>query len=363
VLLSVHTRTAELPRLIEAFAPVAVCITDPKAAAEFSHGEGVRLFCGPDALAQAFADVDFDLLVNGIVGAAGLRPSYLALQQGRRVATANKESLVIAGALLTELAHRQQVDILPIDSEHSAIWQCLRAGGTHEVERIWLTGSGGPFRTRPLDTFADITPAEALGHPTWHMGAKITIDSATMMNKGFEIIEARWLFDLAPEQIEVVIHPESIVHSAVGFRDGSVIAQMGQPDMRHPIQYALLHPDRLAPAPTRLDLRELGTLHFAPPDAVRFPALRLAREALAAGGVYPIALNAANEVAVDAFLNGATTFPRITECVAAQLDSIREEPLSELDDIYEVDTQVRRASELWIQGHTDAAAKPAGSRS
>jgi 1-deoxy-D-xylulose-5-phosphate reductoisomerase len=317
--------------------------------------DGTRVFRGPHALDQAFAEVDIDLLVNAIVGAAGLRASYLTLRQGKQVATANKESLVIAGELLTGLARAHDTAILPIDSEHSAIWQCLRAGRAGEVDKLWLTASGGPFRTRPAETFGAITVEEALGHPTWRMGEKITIDSATMMNKGFEIIEAHWLFDVPEASIAVAIHPESIVHSAVSFTDGSLIAQMGSPDMQHPIQYALLYPDRCGPAPSKLDLDSVGHLHFEAPDEARFPALRLARQALAAGGAYPIVLNAANEVAVRAFLGREIAFSAITECVAVHLDATWQEPVAALDDIYEVDRKARAAAAEWLAGHRSSA--------
>ncbi len=348
MLLSVHRRTDELAGWVREFAPHAVCVTDPGSARNLSD-PGVRVYAGSAGLGDAIGDIEFDLLVNGIVGAAGLQPSFDALRAGRDVATANKESLVIAGELLTRTAAASGAHIRPIDSEHSAIWQCLRAGGRDEVERVWLTGSGGPFRRRPAETFDDITVEEALGHPTWKMGAKITIDSATLMNKGFEIIEARWLFDLRPDQIEVVIQPQSIVHSAVTFRDGSTVAQMGVPDMRHPIQYAIFYPERVGPAPAALDLAALGSLDFEPPDRKRFPALSLAETALERGGASPVALNAANEVAVHAFLEGRIRYPRITECVAVQMDTVGTEQLTGMDDIYEVDRCIRTRAADWLE--------------
>lgn len=331
--------------------PAVVCVTDPEAAAHFTPPAGVKYVSGQDGLRTAIVETDYDLLLNGIVGAAGLAPSFHALAAGRRVATANKESLVIGGALLVAEAKRNGTEILPIDSEHSALWQCLRAGRAEEVERLWLTASGGPFRERPLSTFANITPEEALGHPTWKMGAKITVDSATMMNKGFEIIEAYWLFDVTPNRIEVVIHPESIVHSAVAFRDGSVVAQLGWPDMQLPIQYALLHPDRTGPAHKPLDLRQMGALNFDRADPLRYPALGLARRALDAGGSAPVILNAANEVAVDAFLAGGIPFLAICECVAAQLDTADTQPLSALGEILEADQSARSSASRWLFDH------------
>lgn len=311
----------------------------------------MKFYAGPEGLRAALEETNYDLLLNAIVGAAGLAPSFFALRNGRSVATANKESLVIGGALLTATAREHQAEIRPIDSEHSALWQCLRAGNPDEVDRLWLTASGGPFRHRAVSTFPAITPKEALGHPTWKMGAKITVDSATMMNKGFEIIEAHWLFGVSADRIEVVIHPESIVHSAVAFRDGSVVAQMGWPDMQLPIQYALLHPDRLGPAHRPLDLRQVGTLAFETPDPDRYPALRLARRALAAGGAAPVVLNAANEAAVEAFLAGGIPFPAICECVAGQLDNVPTEPLTTLADILTVDRSTRLAAAGWLYDH------------
>lgn len=359
-LLSVHSRVDKLPLWIREFSPSVVCITSPDADIDMRALEGTRIFSGAHAMRDALAACEYDLLVNGVVGAAGLEPSWLALQSGRKVATANKESLVIAGELLVALARENNTEILPIDSEHSAIWQCLRSGEDSELEKIWLTASGGPFRNRPLNTFDQITIAEALGHPTWKMGDKITVDSATMMNKGFEIIEARWLFDVAADQIEVVIHPESIVHSAVAYRDGSVIAQMGLPDMRHPIQYALLHPDRFQTKVQSLNLASMGSLHFEAPDPVKFPALKLARQALDNGGSYPVALNAANEVAVNAFLSGQSGFLQIVDCVRAELDRVKQQPLTSLDDIYEVDRSTRESATRWLENHSDAALHAAG---
>lgn len=351
VFLSVHRDASRLPQQIADFKPAAVCVTDAEAAGRFVPPSGVKYFTGSDGLKAALEATGYDLLINGIVGAAGLAPSYWALNSGRRVATANKESLVIGGALLVAAARHHKTEILPIDSEHSAIWQCLRSGSPDEVERLWLTASGGPFRERPTSTFHAITPQEALGHPTWKMGAKITVDSATMMNKGFEIIEAFRLFGVQPDHIDVVVHPESIVHSAVAFKDGSVVAQMGWPDMQLPIQYALLYPERLGPAPRPLDLRQLGALHFEAPDPLRYPALGLARRALVSGGAAPIVLNAVNEVAVEAFLAGGIPFPSICECVAAHLDMAGGEPVDTLTDILRVDHATRLLAARWLWEH------------
>jgi 1-deoxy-D-xylulose-5-phosphate reductoisomerase len=331
-----------------------VCVTGADAAGRSPRPAGVRFYSGTDEFARALSETEYDLLVNGIVGAAGLAPSYHALASGHDVATANKESLVIGGEVLSNIAAQNSAHILPIDSEHSAIWQCLRSGKKEEIVRLWLTASGGPFRTRPLNTFNTITVAEALGHPTWKMGDKITVDSATLMNKGFEIIEAHWLFGIDSDHVEIVVHPESIVHSAVEFADGSIIAQMGRPDMQLPIQYALLHPDRVGPAHKPLDLRDLTELHFESLDTSRFPAPALACQALQRGGDTPIALNAANEIAVQAFLDGGIPFTAITECVAAVTrETLNVTPITNLTDIDKADQEARVRAHAWLAEHFD----------
>jgi 1-deoxy-D-xylulose-5-phosphate reductoisomerase len=268
---------------------------------------------GPDHLVDIATDPDIDIVIVAIVGAAGLPAVLAATQAGKTVAIANKESLVVAGCLLMPLAAQSGATILPIDSEHSAILQAMHSGSRDEVEKVIITCSGGPFLDATSDNIAQATLEDALNHPTWNMGPKITIDSATLMNKALEIIEARWLFDLDPDQIEVLIHPESIIHSLVEFCDGSVIAQLSSPDMRLPIQYALTFPDRLPCPAQRLDLQELTSLTFQPPDFDRFPALRLGFEVARTGHTAGAVLNAANEVAVDAFRNHQITFSQITE--------------------------------------------------
>ena len=260
------------------------------------------------------SDPEVDVVVTAIVGSAGLTGTWLALQAGKTVAVANKETLVMAGPLVMELAAQKNARILPVDSEHSAIFQAMQAGNPREIERIVLTASGGPFRGRTRAELADVTPEQALKHPTWNMGRKISVDSATMMNKALEIIEARWLFDLRPEQIEVILHPESIVHSFVEFTDGSVLAQLSPPDMCLPIQYALTYPDRVAGPARRLCWDELRSLNFEPPDRETFPALELGFEVARRGGTCGAVLNAANEAAVGAFLEGELSFldiPRV----------------------------------------------------
>jgi len=286
---------------------------------ELLAGVPVEVLAGEEGLAAAVED-ESDLVLAAIVGVAGLKPTLAALRAGKDVALANKETMVTAGPLVRAEARQRGAKILPVDSEHSAIFQCLQAGAPREVRRLLLTASGGPFRTWPKEKLARVTAAEALRHPNWRMGAKITVDSATLMNKGLEVIEARWLFDVPLERIEVLVHPESIVHSLVEFVDGAVVAQLGPPDMRLPIQYALLYPRRLASPWPRLDLTGRA-LTFAAPDGDRFPCLALARTAAEKGGTFPAVLNGANEVAVAEFLAGRLSFPGIAQVVEQVLAS------------------------------------------
>ena len=289
------------------FRPRYIALADPAAAAAVDgqlQGSGIEVLSGPDGLARMASDPEADRVLSAIVGAAGLQGTWAALEAGKIVALANKETLVVAGPLVMELARRRGGTLLPVDSEHSAIFQALRAGAKREVRRVILTSSGGPFRGRSPRELADVTPDEALRHPTWKMGPKISIDSATLMNKALEVIEARWLFDLRPDQIEVVVHPESVVHSMVEFVDGSVVAQMSPPDMRLPIQYALTYPDRVEGPCPRLDLSRASCWHFEPPDRETFPCLELGFEVMRRGGTAGAALNAANEAAVARFLDG-----------------------------------------------------------
>jgi 1-deoxy-D-xylulose-5-phosphate reductoisomerase len=282
-------------------------------------GTGIEAAAGRDGLLAA-AEADADVVIAAIAGAAGLEPTVAALKPQRRIALANKECLVSAGKLFMATARVEGAEVVPLDSEHNAVLQVLTAGPRAAVEKVTLTASGGPFRTLPKERLARATPAEALRHPTWSMGAKITIDSATLMNKGLELIEAHHLFALAPEQLEVLIHPQSVVHALVAFRDGSVAAGLSVPDMRIPIAIALAWPDRLAWEAPRLDLGRLKALDFDAPDLSRFPALGIARAALAAGGAAPTVLNAANEVAVEAFLAGRIGFPGISALVESVLE-------------------------------------------
>jgi len=289
--------------------------------AERLAGSGCRAAAGAGALIEAAAG-EAELVIAAIVGCAGLRPVMAAVEAGRTVALANKEALVTAGALMTEAATRSGATLLPVDSEHNAIFQCLACGRKEDVAKIVLTASGGPFRTASAAAMRDATPAEAVAHPNWSMGAKISVDSASMMNKALEMIEAAYLFSMPPEQIDVLVHPQSIVHSLVEYADGSTMAQLGPPDMRAPIAYALAWPGRITwPAP-RLDLAAIGSLTFEHPDLQRFPAIRLAREALKIGGGAPAAMNAANEVAVAAFLGRRIGFLDIAATVERVLEAL-----------------------------------------
>ena len=272
-----------------------------------------KVFAGAESLCELVRSADVDIVVGAMVGFSGLRPTLAALEAGKVVALANKETLVAAGSLVTKTMREHHAVILPVDSEHSAIFQCLLAAQGNELKKIHLTASGGPFRTWSREKIAAATAAEALKHPHWDMGAKVTIDSATMMNKGFELIEACWLFDVQPDMVNVVVHPESIIHSMVEFEDGAIIAQMGCPDMREPIGFALSFPARLSVGNKKVDFASLGALHFEAPDMERFPNLGLAREAFKRGGNIPCVLNAANEVAVRAYLEGRISFYGITD--------------------------------------------------
>jgi 1-deoxy-D-xylulose-5-phosphate reductoisomerase len=303
-------------------------------------GSGTEAGCGAEALAEA-AQRPAEWVMAGIVGAAGLAPTLAAIRRGAIVALANKEVLVCAGSLVMQEVARSGATLLPVDSEHNAIWQCFDRERADTIERIILTASGGPFRERSFEDMRAVTPQEAVAHPNWSMGAKISVDSATMMNKGLELIEAHHLFQLPLERVEIVVHPQSIVHGAVVYRDGSVLAQLGSPDMRTPIAYALAWPGRIETPTKRLDLAAIGRLTFEPPDEKRFPALRLAREALVRGGGCPTVLNAANETAVHAFLDGRIGFLDIVETVERTVEAVPEGALESLDDVYNFDTTAR----------------------
>lgn len=301
----------------------------------------IKVYTGSQALCEVVTHSEIDIVLTAMVGFAGLRPTIAAINAKKTIALANKETLVVAGVLICNLAVKNKVAILPVDSEHSAILQSLTGEGDNKIEKILLTASGGPFRTFTRELMETVTPAQALRHPNWEMGAKITIDSATLMNKGFEMIEAKWLFDISPEDIQVVVHPESIIHSAVQFEDGSVKAQMGVPDMRLPIQYAFTYPARLHLDGDRLDLFKLGSMNFEPADMERFPCLRLAYEAIRIGGTVPCVLNAANEIVNLAFRERKISYPMIAEIIEKTMHAIEVVNNPTLEQLIEIDGQAR----------------------
>jgi len=309
---------------------------------------GTELLIGPAGLERVVADDDVDVVVAAIVGSAGLRGTWAALAAGKRVALANKETLVMAGPLVMELARRHGGMLLPVDSEHSAVFQALQAGRRDEVRRIVLTASGGPFRCHSPAELAHVTVAQALDHPTWDMGPKVTIDSATMMNKALEVIEAHWLFGLSVDQIDVVIHPQSVVHSLVEFVDGSIVAQLSPPDMKLPIQYALNYPARWPGPARRLDWSRPWELQFEPPDADRFPALALGREVAQAGGTAGAVLNAANEAAVAAFRDGQLGFSEIVPACRSVLEQHAFDPRPTLEELLRLDSWARKETMRWV---------------
>ncbi len=302
-------------------------------------GTDCRAAAGGEALVEAATTAEF--VIAAIVGCAGLQPTMAAVEAGATVALANKEALVTAGALMTDAAAASGAQLLPVDSEHNAIFQCLAGNRKQDVSRIILTASGGPFRTASAETIANATPAEAVAHPNWSMGAKISVDSATLMNKGLELIEASYLFGLPSERLDIVVHPQSVIHSMVEFIDGSVLAQLGSPDMRIPIASALAWPERMATPATKLDLPSIGSLDFEAPDLQRFPALRIARAALETGGAAAIVLNAANEIAVENFLAGNIRFPNIAGLVERALEKAKFDTPRSIGDVLEIDWVTR----------------------
>ncbi len=309
----------------------------------------IKVFAGADALEQCVEMEDIDMVLTGLVGFAGLRPTMKAITAGKQIALANKETLVVAGELVTKAASESGVNIYPVDSEHSAIFQCLAGEFHNKIEKIYLTASGGPFRGRSRATLADVTKAQALKHPNWDMGAKITIDSATMMNKGLEVIEAKWLFNLKPEQIDVIVHPQSIIHSAVQFEDGSMKAQMGLPDMKLPIQYALAYPNRLSANFPRFNFMDYPSLTFEAPDTETFGNLALAFKAMEEGGSMPCVLNAANEVAVDAFLNDKIKFLQIQAVIEETMQKTKKVEHPSVDEYIEIDREARATTRELIK--------------
>ena len=337
--------------LCRKYTPQAVALLDGSARdalARLLPAPRPELLAGPEGLVAVCRDVPADVVVSALVGGAGLLPTMAAIEAGRTLALANKETLVMAGSLMTAAARARGVPLLPVDSEHSAVFQCLVGHNRGDVHRILLTASGGPFREWPREKFAGITVEDALKHPTWKMGAKITIDSATLMNKGLEIIEARWLFDLSPDQVQVIVHPQSIVHSMVEYVDGCVIGQLGVADMGIPILYALTYPERRPTPARRLDLTRTGALTFFDPDPVKFPCLRLARTALEQGGTAPAVLNAANEVAVAAFLDRRIPFVQIPELIERAMTALPAATLTSIEQCVTVDAEARRRVSEWI---------------
>jgi 1-deoxy-D-xylulose-5-phosphate reductoisomerase len=341
VALSAHSSSGPLLAAAREHRVELVALTDPAAAESVRDDVAGRLFEGREGLVELVRAAGADVVLNAVVGAAGLEATMAALESGSDLALANKESLVAAGDLVTAEARRAGRQILPVDSEHSALLQCLASGPAESLDSLVLTASGGPFRGWSREMLADVTAEQALAHPTWSMGAKITVDSATLMNKGLELIEAHHLFGMPYRRIEVVVHPQSIVHGMARYRDGALIAHLGLPDMRVPISYALSHPHRaVTPAP-RLDLSRPFSLDFEPPDAEAFRCLALARQAGESGGTAPCVLNAANEVAVAAFLSGGCSFPQIADTVEVVLDRMTVEPLESVPQVLAADARAR----------------------
>jgi len=344
VALTAGNNLARLEEQIRRFRPKTVAVIDPVAALRLRDALGDKapeILTGPEGIIACARHPEARMVVSAIVGAAGLLPTMAAIESGKDVALANKETLVSAGALVMEAVERNGVRLFPVDSEHSAIFQSLEGHRHCDVRRLILTASGGPFRNRSLNELQDVTPTDAIAHPNWSMGKKISVDSATMMNKGLEVIEAHWLFDLPADRIAVHIHPQSIIHSMVEYKDGSVIAQMGIPDMKVPIAYALSYPERLPLDLPPLDLCALGSLTFEPPDFKRFPCLSLAYEALRQGGTSPAVLNAANEIAVEAFLEGKIAFLDIPRLIRSVLEDIPVGSAKSIEEIVEADRKGR----------------------
>jgi len=342
--LTAHRQVELLARQAIRFKPNMVVIADESkygVLTELLKDEDIKVYAGSEAIEQVVESSTIDIVVTAMVGYSGLLPTIHAIKAGKTIALANKETLVVAGELINELVTEHKVAILPVDSEHSAIFQCLAGELNNPVEKILLTASGGPFRGMHLAQLEKVTPAQALRHPNWHMGPKVTIDSASLMNKGFEAIEAKWLFGLQPRQIEVWTHPQSIVHSMVQFADGSIKAQLGVPDMRLPIQYALTYPERLASGLGRVDFSTCANLTFEKPDTATFPNLGLAFEAMNRGGNAPCVLNAANEVVVQAFLEGQVSFTGMSGIIAKTLEQVPFVAKPTLQDYIETDREGR----------------------
>lgn len=350
------TRVEDLCRQIAAFEPLVVSVREPEGAQEIRRRfPDIQVGVGTQGMVDVATHPEADVLVSAAVGAVGLVPTLRGIEARKRVALANKETLVVAGAIITRAVKEHQTTLLPVDSEHNAIHQCLAGRKDDALKAIWLTASGGPFRNATLDEMRDASPQQALNHPTWQMGPKITIDSATMMNKGLEVIEACWLFDVRPSQVRIVIHPQSTIHSMVEFNDGSLIAQLGVTDMKLPIQYALTYPERLETGLEPLDLEQPMSLEFHPPDLERFPCLRLAYEATENGGTVPAVLNAANEIAVNAYLEERIGFLQIPEILAETMARHERQEATDLETVLAADSWARDEAQRLI-------AQPAGQR-
>ena len=347
---SAHKRLAEAAEQCRRFQIPVLIATDNEAAQQFDRSllpPGTRLEVGDEAIEANVTKPEVDTVVSAIVGSAGLRGSWAAAEAGKRIALANKETLVVAGPLIMQLANQRGAKLIPVDSEHSAIFQALQAGNRGDLERIILTASGGPFRDLPIHELQNVTPEQALQHPTWDMGPRITIDSATMLNKALEIIEARWLFELDADQIEVMIHPQSVVHSMVEFRDGAVIAQLSPPDMKLPIQYALTYPERTSGVAAKVDWTKSHEWTFDPPDLDRFPALALGFEVANQGGTAGAVLNAAKESAVQRFIDGKLSFQEIVEACREVLNHHDFDPSPSLDELMQADAWARQEVDRW----------------
>ncbi len=341
-----------LAEQVRKFKPAVVAVMSPGLADKLKlaiGSEDVEILYGKDGYKQVASLEEVDLVASAMVGAAGLIPTLAALEAGKDVALANKETLVTAGPLVIETAKRTGAKLLPVDSEHSAVFQCVSGQRKKDLRRIILTASGGPFRDRSLEEMAKVTPEEAVAHPNWSMGQKISVDSATLMNKGLEVIEAAWLFQVPVDKIQVVVHPQSIIHSMVEFIDGSILAHLGIPDMRIPVSYALCWPERMDVGLEPLDFFSCGSLTFEPPDTARFPCLALAYEAARKGGTAPTALNASNEVAVEAFLERRIGFTQIPEVVREVLDDFPVEDIQGLDDVLRADALARLRAEAVVE--------------
>jgi len=356
--LTAHTQIEKLAQQCAAFQPTYAVVATADLAQQLENSlrqvsPKTSVLHGAQALCDVASATECDVVMAAIVGAAGLPASLAAARAGKRILLANKEALVMSGQLFIDAVRQSGAILLPIDSEHNAIFQCLPAGFQRDlagsgISKIILTASGGPFLNREVASLHNVTPEQAIAHPNWVMGRKISVDSASMMNKGLEVIEAHWLFGAAPDKIEVLIHPQSLVHSMVSYEDGSLLAQLGNPDMRTPIAYGLAYPERVASGVEALDLSKFLQLNFYQPDFQRFPCLRLAYEALRAGASAPVVLNAVNEVAVDAFLNSALGFMQIETVIAQALEKMPQQGVDTLEAIFEIDTEARRVAHSYI---------------